>query len=172
MPVIINIPTGDVSYTYPPEIQEQIRLYQMRGFEELYSAFLILDAVYKSKYKIAPRPYWSWCEPGSEKWEYRITSPLLNQRIYIKEGPKDLTPNVPRTEAKPWHDFTTEYQLNIGNLFEMSGSDGLIPYMCRLFAEPAKQKYLANNNDRYREMEQRRRSNLITLANDITNMQH
>lgn len=55
MPVIINIPTGDVYYTYPPEIQEQIRLYQMRGFEELYSAFLILDAVYKSKYKIAPR---------------------------------------------------------------------------------------------------------------------
>ena len=173
MPVIINVPTGKVSYTYPAEIQEQIESYQKLGFEELYAAIRILDAVYnyEEKYKVAIRPYWAWGDDGSEVWRYRITSPLINQRIYIKEKPKDLTPNVARTESRPCHDYTTEYQLNIGKLFETSASDGVFAYLCRLFTEPAKQKYLANN-DRYREMEQRRRSNLITLANDITNMQH
>lgn len=173
MTTIINIPTGKVSYTYPDEIQEEIRLYQMPGFEELYSAFRILEAVYnyEKKYKVAIRPYWAWGDCADQVWRYRITSPLLNQRIYIKEKLKDLTPNVPRTEDKPWHDYITEYQLNIGKLFEMSASKGPIAYMCGLFTEPVKQKYLEIPG-LYRETEQRRRSGLITLANDIANIQH
>ena len=173
MTVIINTSTGAVSYTYPQEYQDEINLYKRPGFEELYAAFQILDAVYnyEKKYKVAIRPYWAWGGDGDNVWRYRITSPLINQRIYIKERQKDLTPNVARTEMNPCHDYTTEYQMNIGKLFETSNCDGVFAYLCRLFTEPAKQKYLAEPG-RYQKLEQRRRSGLITLANDIVNMQH
>lgn len=173
MPVIINIPTGNVSRTYPPEYEDEINLYKDRGFEELYAAFRILDAVYnyEKKYNVEIRPYWAWGNVSRITWGYRITSPLIKQEIHIKEYTKDLTPNIPTKELNPSHEYGIEYQINIGNLFEMSTGNGVFAYLCRLFAEPAKQKYFAESRN-FPELERIRKADLIALAKNISILRH
>jgi hypothetical protein len=170
MTFVLNMATGKNCSAYPEKYQQEIELFNNCSFDELFAAFKILDAVYKSKepFNITVNPCWNW-GAGDVAWQYRIKSPIVNQRIYIESEPRDLTPNIPHDENHLGDiKYGVEYTLKIGKLFSYHSHSGVIAYLCKLLTEPAKEEYLRQNgNKKFRELEAIRKSQLLGLADKV-----
>ena len=175
MTFVLNMATGKNYSAYPEKYQQEIELFNNCSFDELFAAFKILDAVYKSKepFNITVNPYWNWGS-GDVAWQYRIKSPITNQKIYIISEQRDLTPTIAHDENHLDDiKYVEEYQLKIGKLFSYRNYKGVIAYLCQLLTEPAKAAYLQQNgNTKFRELEAVRKSQLLELADRVSVLKH
>ncbi|MBO7644965.1 MAG: hypothetical protein J6S57_01510 [Alphaproteobacteria bacterium] len=170
MTFVLNIATGKNYSAYPEKHQEEIELFKNCSFDELFAAFKILDAVYKSNepFNITVNPCWNWGS-GDVAWQYRIKSPIVNQKIYIESEHRDLTPTIPHDESHLGDiKHVDEYTLKIGKLFSYRSHSGVIAYLCQILTEPAKEEYLRQNgNKKFRGLEAIRKSQLLELADKV-----
>ena len=164
MVFILNVRNGKHYETYPSEYNGEIKLLSKPGFEADFAVFKILDAVYNyGGYRVKMKP--ELTHSADIVFNYRISSPLYNKKIYITEFERDNTPE--RTPFED-HNKVTVYDINIGNVYKTQTFMGVKTYQVKRFTDSIRQAWgTKEDHNLLIAKYDAKRAKLIKVADDI-----
>ena len=169
MAFVLNISTGEHYYTYPEKFNGDINLLQTEMFAPQFVVFKILDSTYNNgNAKVSVIPKINYDYFGDIVWHYRISSPLINRKIYVREYQEDSTPS---RDPFANHVYIKRYKLKVGDSYEMDISFNVIKYQLDNLVLPAKETFKQKHPNYYKTLfkqHEKQKQQLIQIGNSIT----
>lgn len=168
MAFVLDVSTGKHYYTYPEKFNGDINLLQTEPFAPQFAVFKILDTIYNDgNAKVSVTPKINYDYIGDIVWRYRISSPVINKNIYIREYKEDSTPT---RDVFDNHVYVRKYKLKVGDSYEMNISFDVMKYQLDNLILPAKDAFKQKHPNYYKTMfkqHEKQKQELIKIGNSV-----